>query len=516
MHRSVIRPLCLLGRTAIRSPQPSLAPLSLIAPHNAPRRAPLRAATTATSRHMTQARRYSTRNNEDEEGEGGTYSEADHEHAVISTFDLFSIGIGPSSSHTVGPMRAGNIFITDLIEAGLLQQVDRIRISLYGSLALTGEGHMTPSALLLGLESANVESVDTAYVPERFIEIKEKKKLYLGHGLAEGQGKEISFDYDRDFTWEWGKKLPLHSNGMRFRVFDKDGYMIATNDLFSVGGGFVVNGSLSINPENSPSDSPAQGSLTGTNEAGHPADLAENMFYKEIRRADAAGDRKTGAEVKLLDGSSAESAEAGVIVHAGADDGSKDSPSLPTSDDNEANGDSKQPRYAFRDASSLLALCKKHNLTIAQLVYENEKSHGYTDDEIHDKVFRIWETMDHSILEGVQAPSDAVLPGSLKLHRRAPALYSRLTRGLYPSHTSRVSGELASSSGGKGEKPAASTTSKALSRSESAIKRATPPRVHGSLYHPVMPSPLRRTTFPAMDHLSVYAMGKRDPPPTLY
>ncbi|KAK7990490.1 L-serine ammonia-lyase [Apiospora arundinis] len=503
MRRAVTRPLGLLGKTAVRSAHASIvAPLSLVTPHNAPRRASLRAAATAFSRHMTQTRRYSTRNNEDEEeGEGGTYSEADHEHAVISTFDLFSIGIGPSSSHTVGPMRAGNIFITDLIEAGLLQQVDRIRISLYGSLALTGEGHMTPLGAAPG---ADVESVDTAYVPERFTEIKEKKKLYLGHGLPKGQGKEIAFDYDRDFTWEWGKKLPLHSNGMRFRVFDKDGYMIATNDLFSVGGGFVVNGSLSINPENAASDSSAQGSLTGTNEAGHPADLAENMFYKEIRRGDAAGDRKTGAEVKLLDGSG-ESAEAGAIVHKGHGDGSKDS-DLPTSDGSETNGDSKQPRYAFRDASSLLALCKKHNLTIAQLVYENEKSHGYTDDEIHDKVFKIWETMDHSILEGVQAPSDAVLPGSLKLHRRAPALYSRLTRGLYPSHTSTVSGQLASSSGGKAKTPEAST-SRALTRSESAIKRATPPRVHGSLYHPVMPSPLRRTTFPAMDHLSVYAMA---------
>lgn len=408
-------------------------------------------------------------------------------------------------------MRAGNIFITDLIEAGLLQQVDRIRISLYGSLALTGEGHMTPSALLLGLESADVESVDTAYVPERFTEIKEKKKLYLGQGLPQGQGKEIAFDYDRDFTWEWGKKLPLHSNGMRFRVFDKDGYMIATNDLFSVGGGFVVNGSLSINPENAAPDSSAQGSLTGANEAGHPADLAENMFYKEIRRGDAAGDRKTGAEVKLLNGSGGDSGEPGAIVHANAIDETKDSSALPTSNGSEATGDSKQPRYAFRDAQSMLTLCKKHNLTIAQLVYENEKSHGYTDDEIHDKVFRIWETMDHSILEGVQAPSDAVLPGSLKLHRRAPALYSRLTRGLYPSHTSTPSGQLASSTNGDKDKSPAASTSRALTRSESAIKRVTPPRVHGSLYHPVMPSPLRRTTFPAMDHLSVYAMGKTYP-----
>jgi hypothetical protein len=79
--------------------------------------------------------------------ETGTYSEADHEHAVISTFDLFSIGIGPSSSHTVGPMRAGNIFVTDLLEAGLLHRVHKIRISIYGSLALTGEGHMTPSGM---------------------------------------------------------------------------------------------------------------------------------------------------------------------------------------------------------------------------------------------------------------------------------------------------------------------------------------------------------------------------------
>lgn len=82
-----------------------------------------------------------------DEEETGSYSEADHEHAVISTFDLFSIGIGPSSSHTVGPMRAGNIFVTDLVEADLLQKVNKIRITLYGSLALTGEGHMTPSGM---------------------------------------------------------------------------------------------------------------------------------------------------------------------------------------------------------------------------------------------------------------------------------------------------------------------------------------------------------------------------------
>lgn len=96
-----------------------------------------------------------------DEEETGTYSEADHEHAVISTFDLFSIGIGPSSSHTVGPMRAGNIFVTDLLEAGLLHKVHKIRISIYGSLALTGEGHMTPSGML----KIAIESTSTRHDP---------------------------------------------------------------------------------------------------------------------------------------------------------------------------------------------------------------------------------------------------------------------------------------------------------------------------------------------------------------
>lgn len=104
---------------------------------------------TVVNRQANLRRSFNTSSTENasaqDEEETGSYSEADHEHAVISTFDLFSIGIGPSSSHTVGPMRAGNIFVTDLVEADLLQKVNKIRITLYGSLALTGEGHMTPS-----------------------------------------------------------------------------------------------------------------------------------------------------------------------------------------------------------------------------------------------------------------------------------------------------------------------------------------------------------------------------------
>lgn len=449
----------------------------------------------------------SVRNNFDDDQ--GTYSESDHEHAVISTFDLFSIGIGPSSSHTVGPMRAGNIFVADLLAAGLLPKVDRIRVALYGSLALTGEGHMTPSALLLGLESADIETVDTAYVPERFEQIKKDKKLFLGHQLPDGKGKEITFDFDRDFKWEWGKKLPLHSNGMRLMVFDKEGYMLATNDLFSVGGGFVVNGAMSINKADSDSSSATDAGLGLSTEAqgAHPSDLAENMYYKEIRREDAAGDRRTGQEIKPV-------GDAAGLLTSGADGGDAPPPAKSSTDDASSSGGAHghQPRYPFRDAKSLLALCDKHNLTIAQVVYENEKSHGYTDDQIRDKLFRIWEVMDNSILEGVQAAPDSVLPGSLKLHRRAPALYRRLTRGLYPSYTTSAGNaaepaqaqlpldnkEPPSGSQTPGSLTTAPTSSSSSAgRKDMAIRRAAALRTHGSFSHPVLPSPRRRTTFPA-------------------
>jgi L-serine deaminase len=379
---------------------------------------------------------------------------------------------------------------------------------------------MTPSALLLGLESANVETVDTSYVPARFTQIKQEKKLYLGHGLAEGRGKEIDFSYERDFKWEWGRKLPLHSNGMRLTVFDKEGMPLATNDLFSVGGGFVVNGALS-KASNLPTNSQTVGigqsesiELHVENSGRGPADLAENMFYKEIRRADAAGDRRTGSEIKPLDSTE----ESTALV-----DAQTARPSVEATDPISSTSETaaQKPRYPFRDGQSLLALCNKHNLTIAQLVYENEKSHGYTDEEIVEKLYRIWEVMDQSILEGVQAPVDSILPGSLKLHRRAPNLYKRLTRGLYPSSghnltASKAHGQLsspnpadtnlASAAGGLQAADSAKPAAMDISRKGTNGKRG-PPRVHGSVYHPIMPSPPRRTALPAMDYLTVYAIA---------
>ncbi|UZJ56993.1 hypothetical protein CBS101457_006313 [Exobasidium rhododendri] len=431
--------------------------------------------------------------------------EAVGEHAVLSTFDLFSIGIGPSSSHTVGPMRAGAIFANDLNEAGLLHKVEKIRISIYGSLAATGEGHMTPSALLLGLEGADCETIEPKSVPDRFNSIRVNKSLQLGGGGKEG--KRIAFDYERDFIFEYGRSLPLHSNGMRLTVFDKEGTMLATNDLFSVGGGFVINGALSTaasNKEKLPTST-------------HPVDLAENLFYKEIKRSDAPADRRTGIDPHQMDtpdiagllsdggsSSSSSSSSSSRDMEMSANSTDQDDTSLPAK-----TTISTQPPYPFRDAKSLLALCRKHNLTIAQLVYENER-HWYTDEEIRRKLTNIWLVMDNCIREGVHSEQE-LLPGTLKMKRRAPGLYRRLSRGLYSSlgKTSSLSLNRASGSGST----SASSLIKSESRSEGGEKRLSiksakgPPRVHGSFQHPILPTPPRRNVFPTMDHLTVYAMA---------
>lgn len=382
---------------------------------------------------------------------------ASKEHALISTFDLFSIGIGPSSSHTVGPMRAGNIFVADVIDAGLLDKVAKIRISIYGSLALTGEGHMTPSALLLGLEGASVDSVDTAYVPQRFIDIKRSRILRLGTSSSH---KDISFDYAKDFVWEWSRKLPTHSNGMRLAVFDKNGDPLATNDLFSIGGGFVVNDGLKINPFLRPANTASVGALSAT--------TPQNIYHKEASRVD-----------NIVP-------EAAINQH---------DPHTP---------------YPFHNANSLLAQCKQHNLTIAQVMYENERGLGHADDEIFDRLFRLWDVMDGSIREGVQAPIDKVLPGSLQLRRRAPALYQKLTKGLYPEtlHANNLAplrGPQATASLPYPTASLADPASKVPSRS--AQRRRRLPRLQGSPHHPIALVPARCTTFPAMDYLTVYAIA---------
>ena len=155
---------------------------------------------------------------------------------AVSTFDLFKIGIGPSSSHTVGPMRAACRFVHRwLEESGDLARTARVRAEVFGSLALTGRGHGTDKALLMGLEGHWPNEIDPDVIPAALVRIRsDKKLLLLGRHL-------IAFDEKRDLIMNKRQKLPFHTNGMRFSAYDIDGIEIATRDYYSVGGGFVVN-----------------------------------------------------------------------------------------------------------------------------------------------------------------------------------------------------------------------------------------------------------------------------------
>ncbi len=155
---------------------------------------------------------------------------------AVSTFDLYKIGIGPSSSHTVGPMRAAARFVEHwLDEPGRLQDVARVRAEVFGSLALTGRGHGTDKAVLMGLEGQHPDSIDPDIIPTALERIRGGKRVDL-------LGRHpVPFDEKRDLVMNKRQKLPHHTNGMRFTAYDANGEVIATRDYYSVGGGFVVN-----------------------------------------------------------------------------------------------------------------------------------------------------------------------------------------------------------------------------------------------------------------------------------
>ena len=251
----------------------------------------------------------------------------------VSTFDLFKIGIGPSSSHTVGPMRAAERFVHRwLLDPGRLGDVARIRAEVFGSLALTGRGHGTDTAVLLGLEGHRPNQIDPDIIPETLARIRSSKRLKLM-----GQ-HDIAFDEKRDLALNKRQKLPYHTNGMRFTAFDANDEVIATRDYYSVGGGFVVN-----------------------------AD-------------DAADDR---------------------IV--------PDQTPLP---------------YPFKSGDELLAQAARSGLSIAALMFENEKC-WRSEDEIKAGLREIWDAMQSCVARGIR--SEGTLPGGLHVNRRAPALYGELS-----------------------------------------------------------------------------------------
>ena len=252
---------------------------------------------------------------------------------AVSTFDLFKIGIGPSSSHTVGPMRAAARFVARwLEEPGKLEAVARIRAEVFGSLALTGRGHGTDKAVLMGLEGHLPHLIDPDVIPAALLRIRGEKRLLLG-------GKHpIGFDEKRDLALNKRQKLPYHTNGMRFTAFDANDEIIATRDYYSVGGGFVVN------------------------------------------QDDAASDRIVADETPLP--------------------------------------------YPFHSGDELLAQSRDSGLSIARLMFENEKS-WRSEEEVKAGLREIWNAMQSCVARGIR--QEGTLPGGLHVTRRAPALFNELS-----------------------------------------------------------------------------------------
>ncbi|GAA6056797.1 hypothetical protein JCM3770_002804 [Rhodotorula araucariae] len=389
------------------------------------------------------------------------------EHAVISAFDLFSIGVGPSSSHTVGPMRAAKIFVEDLHELGILDKVAKLKIGLYGSLAATGKGHMTPEAIMMGLQGDDPETIETTTIQSRYASILETGHLQLNGSHS------IAYSHDRDMLWTMDP-LPAHPNGMRFSVFDNEGTLMATNEYFSVGGGFVVNEQTQVD---------------------------ENLYYRGIRKSDVDHTRR--------DQSHGLPPDALLHVDAALPAPSPDAATAVSEAAHSAvavgNEASKPLPYLFRNAAGLLKLTQKHNLTIAQIVWENERSY-LSDAEISERLLKLWRVMDGSIHAGVSS-TEPVLPGRLRVRRRAPHLYRRLFKGFYPS--------LVPPSHAAASLPPPSATQPLTlqhgfdfpSSASGPGSGSGAPLVVGSFDHPLPPTPRTKGQFPAIDWLSCYAIA---------
>ena len=302
----------------------------------------------------------------------------------------------------------------------------------------------------------------------------------------------------------------MHANGMRFSVFNAEGDLLATNDFYSIGGGFVINGKMAIsrNPgplppreaqlaheDNVPSMSTATSELAvePVSDASllknHPVDVRENAFYKSIRRSEADSPRREG---HAIDNDSSVAALP-----------SKDFPMEPAQSPTEQ---PKQPPFPFRNMAQLLSLSRKHNLTIAQIVYENELT-WYTPEEIENKIMHIWQVMDEGIRAGVLSEQET-LPGSLRMKRRAPKLYARLMRGLYMGP--RRLGNMGPDREGipsRDRAPAGATELPAKVRDRQIART---PQIRGSFHHAVLPVPLRKPNFPAMDWLSCWAISTNE------
>ena len=288
---------------------------------------------------------------------------------MLSALDMFTIGVGPSSSHTVGPMRAACAFTTALRSSHVVDAVSRVQVTLYGSLSLTGLGHGTDRAVMAGLEGALPHTVDTSHL----LHIRDDAQHT--HRLTLAGGHSIAFDYGRDMLFERWKRLAAHPNGMRFQAFDAAGAALDEQVWYSVGGGFIRRGHA---------DDPLVGIHDRMDDAGPDAGLS-------AASTEAAG--RTGA--------------------AGSTDGDDDDGGVP---------------HPFHTMGELLAICRREGVNIDQIVWRNELS-ARSADNVRVALTHIWSVMRSCIRNGCTS-EQSVLPGGLHVPRRAPGLYRRL-RGRY-------------------------------------------------------------------------------------
>jgi L-serine dehydratase len=263
---------------------------------------------------------------------------------TTSLFDLYKIGVGPSSSHTMGPMRAACRFARELGSRGLLDRVARVQTELYGSLALTGIGHATDRAILLGLSGHEPAGIDPTAIATTVASIRGSKKLELAgtHTIAFEETRDLIFE--RSIMFPPGSETQ-HPNGVRFTAFDAAGAQIDQRTFFSIGGGFIV---------------------------------------------------EDGA-VELAD---------------------KQEAAIP---------------FPFHSAAELLATAQANELSISQLMLENEcalvKFSGSHQnrapvDVVREGIERIWQTMQDCVQRGIA--TEGILPGGLEVRRRAHRLAARL------------------------------------------------------------------------------------------
>jgi L-serine dehydratase len=215
---------------------------------------------------------------------------------TISAFDLFKIGIGPSSSHTVGPMRAAAMFVNSLADDGLLDQVTGVEVELFGSLGATGHGHGSVKAVVLGLTGELPETVDPAAADPLVASVRESGRLRL---LGR---REIVFDIGEDVILHRRKRLPFHSNAMRFAALAPGEAELSVRYYYSVGGGFVLGEDEAGNPQIVPDATPVRYPFTTgmellehTQRTGLP--MSGVMLANELVRRDEAAVRDSLAHI---------------------------------------------------------------------------------------------------------------------------------------------------------------------------------------------------------------------------